>query len=269
MSREIMDLPSPPSDWRLKYGPHPLQVADLRLPPGPGPHPVAVTIHGGYWRARRDRHYFGHLAAALTARGLATWNIEYRRIGDQDGGWPGTLHDVAQAADHLPSLAREYALDLSRVITVGHSAGGQLALWLAGRRRLQEDDPLYSAHPLPLTGALSLAGVIDLCTAWEMGLSDRVVEEFLGGSPETVPERYASASPLELLPLGTPHVLIHGTADEDVPYSISQRYAAAAVKQGDKARLITLEGGDHFDLVDPRSAVWPTVLEAVAVLLAG
>jgi acetyl esterase/lipase len=267
MSRDILDLPAPLADWRLKYGPDTLHVGGLRLPQGPGPHPVVIVIHGGFWRARRDRQYMGHLASALTAEGFATWNIEYRRIGDSDGGWPGTFHDTGLAADHLRSLAREYALDLSRVISLGHSAGGHLALWLAARPRIPDDDPLYSASPLSLAGAVSLAGVADLCTAWDLALSEQVVETFLGGSPYTVPERYATASPFELLPLGVPQVLVHGTIDDDVPYSISLRYTEAARTRGDDARLATLEGMDHFALVDPHSPAWPTVLDAVRSLL--
>ncbi len=270
MSREIMDLPPPAADLRLAFGPHPLQVADLRLPSTPPPHPVVVMVHGGFWRARRDRAYMGHLCAALSGAGFATWNIEYRRLGHENGGWPGTFEDVALATDHLPVVAPLYELDLGRLIAMGHSAGGHLALWLAARHRIPAGAPLHAADPLPLRGAVSLAGVVDLCTGatLEMGEPDEhIVERFLGGTPESVPERYAMGSPFELLPLGLPQVLIHGTADEDVPYLLSERYAAIAAQLGDPAHLVTLPDMDHFAPVDPRSPAWQHVLEATRSLL--
>jgi acetyl esterase/lipase len=273
MSRDILDLPPPPADARLPYGPDPLQFGDLRLPSGPGPHPVVVVIHGGFWRARYDLEHAGHLCAALTARGLATWSLEYRRIGNSGGGWPGTFQDVALGLDYLRELAPAYDLDLERVVALGHSAGGHLALWLAGRHRVPADDSLRRASgtasrvPTRLRGAVSLAGVADLRRAWELRLSDNVVETFVGGSPERVPERYAGASPIELLPLGVPQALIHGTADESVPYEISQVYHEAAVARGDEATLVTLPGAGHFEVIDPRSEEWPLVVDATLRVL--
>src|SRR5215468_7306163 len=130
MSRDILTLPPPPYDLRVAYGKGDFQFADLRLPPGKGPHPVVIVIHGGFWRAAYDLVYAGHMSAALTRRGVATWNIEYRRVGHPGGGFPGTLDDVAAAVDHLAQIAPSHSLDLSRVIAIGHSAGGHLALWL-------------------------------------------------------------------------------------------------------------------------------------------
>jgi len=144
-SEDILTLPAPPADARIAYGPDPLQFGDLRLPTaasggGDGPFPLVVLIHGGYWRNRYDLAYFGHAAAALTATGFATWNIEYRRVGDAGGGWPGTLLDVAAATDYARTLAATQPIDLDRVVALGHSAGGQLAAWLAARRRLAPDE---------------------------------------------------------------------------------------------------------------------------------
>jgi acetyl esterase/lipase len=263
MSQDILELPPPPADERYPYGPEASQFAELRLPVGAGPHPVVVAIHGGYWRARYDLAYLGHVCAALTARGFATWNVEYRRLGQRGGGWPGTLQDVARAADALREVADRYALDLARVVTLGHSAGGQLALWLAGRHRIAADSPVAAANPLPLAGAVSLAGVLDLRRAWELRLSSQVTDELLGGSPERHPERYAAASPSELVPLGAPQVLLHGTADANVPFEISERYAEVAHAAGDSVELIVLPGAGHFEVVDPRSAEWPEVVAAV------
>jgi acetyl esterase/lipase len=226
-----------------------------------------IALHGGFWRAKYDLTYMGHLCAVLTVRGVATWNVEYRRIGNPSGGWPGTLQDVAQAADYLRMLAHGYSLDLERVVTLGHSAGGQLALWLAGRYRLPASDPLYSPSPLSLRAAIALAGVVDLQRAWELGLSDGVVETFLGGRPDTVPERFASSSPAQLLPLGVQQVLVHGTNDESVPFDLSRRYYTVAAELGDTISLYALPGVRHFEPVDPRCGEWQVVARAVVSML--
>ncbi len=267
MSQEIIDRPAPPADERIAYGPEHEQFGDLRLPTGDGPFPVVIGIHGGYWRNRYGLGYFGHVCATLAARGVATWNVEYRRLGDAGGGWPGTLLDVGAAADALRTLAPTYPLDLTRVVALGHSAGGHLACWLAGRARIPVESALHSADPLPLSGAVTLAGVLDLRRAWELRLSENVTEQLLGGTPDSVPERYAAASPYDLLPLGVRQVLVHGTADDSVPYEIGERYAARARQVGDGVELITLPRAGHFELVDPQSAEWPLVERAVLRLL--
>jgi len=266
-NRSILDLAPPPADARLPYGPDPLQFGDVRLPVGVGPHPVVVVIHGGFWRAQYSLEHIGHLCAALTAAGFATWNLEYRRLGDPGGGWPNTLLDVARGADYLREVSTRYPLDLNRLLAVGHSAGGHLALWLAARHRLAAENELHLDHPLPLRGAISLAGVSDLTSAWHLRLGNGVVGELLGGTPHTVPARYAAASPAELLPLGVPQALIHGAKDGNVPFSMSQTYAARARAAGDQATLIPLPGMEHFEPIDPRSEAWPIVLEAVRRLL--
>ncbi len=263
----ILTANPPSADARLRYGPDPLNFGDLRLPTGNGPHPIVIVIHGGFWRAKYDLEHTGHLCAALTDDGYATWNIEYRRIGNPGGGWPGTFEDVAIGAKHVRELASEYGLDLSRVITLGHSAGGHLALWLAGCHKISEGDPLYVDDPLPLAGVVSLAGVCDLRRGWELDLSKGIVGDFLGGSPGEVPERYGAASPAQLLPLGVRQALVHGTEDDNVPYEISEHYYENAVAAGDKVELVTLEGAGHFEVIDPGSKEWPSVVGAVRSLL--
>jgi len=256
-------------DARVHYGPDPLQFGDLRLPAGPGPRPVVVTIHGGFWRAAHDLTYLNGLCAALTAAGAATWNIEYRRIGQPGGGWPGTFHDAARAVDHLRALAPEHNLDLGRVVTLGHSAGGHLALWLAARGRIPAGDAVATPDgaPLPLKGAVSLAGVCDLRQGWDLGLGDGAVEALMGGPPAAYPERYATASPAALLPLGVPQTLIHGTDDDRVPVVVSQDYYAHATASGDDASLITLPATGHFEFTVEGSEAWRAIFRTAAPLL--
>ncbi len=252
---------------RSSYGADPLQFGELRLPAGDGSHPVAIVVHGGFWLNAYDLSLMTPMCASLTEAGIATWNIEYRRIGDGGGGWPGTLQDVALAADYLRDLAWGYNLDLRRVITIGHSAGGHLALWLAARGRISASDPLYRANPLPIRGAIPLAAVSDLKRGWEMGLGGGVVPKFIGGTPDEFPERYASASPAEMLPLGVPQILIHGARDDIVPIKISQEYQAAASARGDEVTLIPLPDAGHFQVIDPESPEWSPVMGAVLKLI--
>ncbi|WNG43429.1 alpha/beta hydrolase [Archangium minus] len=263
----MLETPAPPADLRIPYGDGTYQFGDLRLPPGEGPHPVVVVVHGGFWRAKYDLEHVGHLCADLTQRGYATWSLEYRRVGHPGGGWTGTFEDVARGTDHLRALADRYPLDLKRVVVLGHSAGGHLALWLAGRGRLKPGQPLYVEKPFALRGAVSLAGVVDLERAFALRLGDGIVESFLGGTPEQVPERYALASPAALLPLGVKQVLVHGAEDTTVPISLSAGYHARASALGDPVQLVSLPGAEHFEVIDPRAKEWPQIVEAVASLL--
>jgi len=265
VQESVLDREPPPADERIVYGDAPEQFADLRLPSGRGPFPAVAFIHGGFWRARYDLSHAGHLCAALTAAGFATWNLEYRRLGNEGGGWPGTFLDVASGLRKLFEIAPRLGIDPDRIVVKGHSAGGHLALWVAGLGRVAENSPLH-AEPLPLRAAVSLAGVIDLRLGWEMWLGDGVVRDLLGGPPEVVPERYAAASPADLVPLGVPQLLIHGADDEIVPLSISQRYADAAAAAGDDVTLLALPNTDHFQVIDPESPVWPGILAAVMPL---
>jgi acetyl esterase/lipase len=240
--QSILDLAPPPADARIAYGRAVSQFGDLRMPRGKGPHPAIIYIHGGYWRAKYDLTHAGHICAALTKAGYATWNLEYRRLGEPGGGWPRTMEDILKGAQYIKKL------NFAHVVAAGHSAGGQLALWLAAQR----DAP-------PLRGVTSLAGVCDLRRAWELKLSDNVVEQFMGGTPRQVPKRYDSASPIDLLPIKPPQHLLHGTADTHVPLEMSEGFAKASKN----AKLIRLEGAGHFELIDPRAKQWPTVLKSL------
>jgi acetyl esterase/lipase len=243
--QSILEIAPPKADVRLAWGRESNQFADLRVPKGSGPFPVVIYIHGGYWRVAYDLTHAGHLCAALTNAGYATWNLEYRRIGEAGGGWPGTMEDVLAGAQYLPKLAAKYNLNLDHVVAAGHSAGGQLALWLAAQ--------------MSLRGVTSLAGVCDLRRAWELKLSDTIVEQLMGGTPKQVPSHYAAASPIELLPIKTPQRLVHGSADTVVPFEMSEHFA----RKSKNARLIKLDGAEHFDLIDPRSKEWTTVQKSI------
>jgi acetyl esterase/lipase len=250
--REIMTLPPPPYDHKIAYGPGEFDFGYLRLPKSKGPHPVAVVIHGGFWRAAFDLEHSGHICAGLTRAGLATWSVEYRRIGHPGGGWPGTFEDVRRGAGHVRAIAAQYGLDASRVVAVGHSAGGHLALTLAADGQMR------------LRGVVSLAGVADLKRALELKLGSGVVADFMANA---LPADYQLASPIERVPLRTRVRLVHGDEDDIVPLEISRRFADAALKAGDDVKLVVLPGAGHFEVIDPRTKEWPLVERAVLELL--
>lgn len=264
---DIKKLPAPPpADGRMSYGREASQFGELRLPKTPGKHPVVIVIHGGCWFSEYDFTHIANFSAALTeVTGAATWTLEYRRVGQTGGGWPGTFQDVARGADYLRVLARTYPLDLKRVVVVGHSAGGQLGLWLAARDRMPKGSLFFAPDPLPLRGVVSLAGVTDLR---KFGTRcNGAVSKLLGGSAEELTERYRQTSPAELLPLGVPQSLIHGALDKIVPPDLSRDYVRAARARGDEAKLTILEQVGHFDLISPRSTAWPTIEIEVRALL--
>ncbi len=263
---------------RLAYSREDLQFGDLYVPQQSGPHPIVILIHGGYWRAHYGLDLMNSLAEDLAKRGYAAWNIEYRRVGNPGGGWPRTLLDVALATDYLHEIAPSYGLDLKKVVPIGHSAGGHLALWLAARPRIPffaQKNPLAvsqlsneeTATPLALAGAISLAGVVDLEMAWRLHLSNDAVVELLGGTIASVPERYAVTSPVAMLPLGISQVLIHGTNDDNVPIEVSQAYVKAARTVNDPITYIELEGVDHFDVIDPHSTAWALTIKELQKLV--
>ena len=266
---DVADLPRPPAHVRIEYGPDPLQFGELRLPDGGGPHPVVIVIHGGCWLAEYDLGYMAALADALTAGGVATWSLEYRRVGDEGGGWPGTFQDVAAAADFLRTIAPEYGLDLNRVAALGHSAGGHLALWLAGRSGLPADDPLRGGSPLPLAGVVSLAGIPDLAAYAAPSGCGAAVAELLGAEPDEVPERVRRGSPIAMVPLGVPLIMITGELDWIVPAEQAGEFAAEARREGDAAEVRVVEGAGHFELVNPAHPAFETVRAGVFELLGG
>jgi acetyl esterase/lipase len=273
-SGDILSLAPPPADRVVRYGEARSQFGELRLPSGgeAGRTPVVVVLHGGFWREQYSLSHIGQLCGALTREGWATWSLEYRRLGESGGGWPGTFLDVAGGLEALRTLAEEHALDLERVVTVGHSAGGQLALWLAARGGGRvpvgsEIAPSGEEEAPTVRGAVALAAVSDLRMAVRLGLSANVAAQLLGGGPERYPERYAAGSPVELLPLNGRTVLVHGESDEIVPVELSRAYWRQATGLGDEAELVTLGGAGHFEVIDPRSWAYASVRDAVKRVL--
>jgi acetyl esterase/lipase len=265
---EILTLSHPEPDARIHYGDDALQFGELRLPKGGGPHPVAIVLHGGCWRARYDIGHTRAFSEALRREGIAVWSLEYRRVGNSGGGWPGTFLDVAAGTDHLRTLASSHPIDLARVAAIGHSAGGHLALWLASRGSLGEQSEIRgSAEPLPLAGVVSLAGITDLRRAVEERVCDTMAAELLGGGPEDAASRYEEASPIERLPLGVPQRLVTGTLDTVVPPAFGEKYAAAARGKGDDATHTLVPGAGHFEVIAPGSEAFRVVLEATRALL--
>jgi acetyl esterase/lipase len=246
-AQDILRLPPPKADARIPYGKAPQQFGDLYLPHSPGPQPAVIFIHGGYWRSAYNLDHVGHLCAALARAGAAVWSLEYRRIGDPGGDWAGMSDDIVRGAQQLVPLGNRYNLDLKRVIAAGHSAGGQLALWLAAQQAVD------------IRGVVPLAAVSDLTRAYALQLDGGVVGELLGGSPDRVPQRYAAASPIELLPIPAPQRVVHGDADTIVPFEMSQRFAKASKN----AKLIPLAGMGHFELIDPRAKIWPVIQKKI------
>jgi acetyl esterase/lipase len=255
-TEDILTKIPPAADARLHYGPDPNQFGDLRLPHSKPPHPILIFIHGGFWRAKYDLSHAGHLCAALAKAGVATWNVEYRRVGNPGGGWPETFTDILQGQRCISQIAARFALDTRRGVVMGHSAGGQLALCLAARQ------------PRLLRGVVSLAGVVDLQRAWELHLSHDAVAGFLGGSPQQVPEHYKEASPMEISLSGVPQWIIHGTNDDTIPFEMSRHYVEVKRKRKEEVHLVEMPNTGHFELIDPTSQAWPRVQDTVKRILA-
>lgn len=266
-------LPKTLPDARIRYGEaSPVQFADLRLPrtpPPPGGFPVAVFVHGGGWLADWTKDYAAPFVEALTGAGLATWDLEFRRMGNRNGGYPETFRDVGLAADHLREVARSYPLDLNRVVAMGHSTGGHLALWLTGRHNLRPESPLFVPDPLPLKGVISLGGVNDLEHSLEFGGRADILTLLGATSATEAASLFNETSPLRLLPFGVPQVLILGTLEDDWRIEMTRAYAETAKRSGDVVRLLKPEGMDHFDVVDSFGPAFALIAPEVVALVHG
>jgi acetyl esterase/lipase len=256
---DVDALPATAPTLVQKYGADSLQYAELRLPAGKGPFPVVVVIHGGCWtKGLATLRNTAPIASDLTQAGVATWNIEYRQVGDSGGGWPGTFIDWGAAVDRLRELAKSYPLDLSRVVVVGHSAGAHAALWIAARHRLPADSPIRGTDPLAIHAAVAIDGPGDLTgfvgfDAQVCGAS--VVVPLMGGTPEEKPERYREASPQSLLPLGVPQYFVSAVV---LTLEKAREYQRIARSKGDRVEILLLHTG-HFELIAPGQQPWEAV----------
>jgi acetyl esterase/lipase len=252
-TEDILTRPQPSPDERVAYGGDPNQFIEVRLPRAKVPHAAVLNIHGGFWRARYDLTHAGHLCEALRGAGIASLNVEYRRVGNPGGGWPGTFEDIRSAYRFIRNHSR-FHLDLDRLAVMGHSAGGQLALCLG-------------AHDTSVRNVISLAGVVDLKRGFALHLSNDAVQEFLGGKPDAVPEHYHEADPLELA-IQARQWLLHGTDDDTVPPVFSRDYVREKKKSGESVELIEIPHASHFDMINPASDAWKQVLSTVQTAVA-
>jgi acetyl esterase/lipase len=260
---DVLTRVPPPADARVAYGADRNQFFDLRLPAPAkekksNSYPLIINIHGGFWRSRYNLDHASHLCAALTSKGMVTANLEYRRVGDQGGAWPGTFADIRSAYNFLLQNAQRYSIEPRKILVMGHSAGGQLALCLA-------------AHEPALSRVMSLAGVVDLRRAYQLHLSNDAVVEFLRGTPLEVPDHYRKADPMQLSIPKTHQSLVCGSADDVVPPEFSRDYVSSKRKKTGKEQedthLLEIPGAGHMDMVDPKSAAWKAIEETVLSLL--
>ena len=253
-------------DTAFHYGPAPSQLAELFLPKGRGPHPVVVLLHGGCFLKQYEGFaQTSALAGDLAGRGYAVWSVEYRKLGEPGAGYPGTFQDVGAAVDRLRAEAPKYHLDLGRVVAIGHSAGGHLALWAASRGRLPADSPLRVADPLKIGAVISLAGIGDLAgqgKVFALPCGDDTLDRLLDAAHRKAP--FADTSPAELLPTGAKVVMVHGVFDPVMPPYTGRNYVLRVQASGDKAEVVTIPDAAHFDLVIPTTPAWTRIVAILA-----
>ncbi len=260
---DLLARPRAPATRLVSYGPAKAQMGELFLPTGKGPHRVVVMIHGGCWQAEFGLELMDYLSADLQNRGFAVWNLEYRREGEAGGGYPGTFLDIANGLDELRILAPANGLDLRNVVVVGHSAGGQLALWAAARGHLPRTSALYRANPLAIAGVVSLAGIDDLADYHDSGPTacggPPTIDALTGPETTAHPNVYADTSPAALLPIGARQLIVSGRLDHIVPTPFADRYTVRARAAGDAVQEIEIQDAAHFELIDPTSDAWKQI----------
>ncbi len=255
--RDVDALPASAPALVSAYGSDPLQVGELRLPPGSGPFPVVIVVHGGCWtKGFATWKNTAPLASALTDMGYATWNIEYRQMGDPGAGWPGTFRDWAAATDHLRILAKTQPISLKRVAVVGHSAGAHGALWIASRPHLPPHSEIGSKRPLPIAVAVGIDGPGDITSfvGFDATICRKpVIAPLIGGLPADRRERYRLASPAENLPTKAREYLVTSTV---LTPEAGERYRSLAAAKGQTVHVLNARDGGHFDIIAPGSAAW-------------
>jgi acetyl esterase/lipase len=254
-------------DAKIGYGDDPLQFGYLRLPVGDGPHPVVAFVHGGCYLSQFDIRHAGLAEQALADAGYAVWSIEYRRVGDDGGGWPNTFLDVAAGVDHLRELSDQYGLDLDRVYSVGHSAGANMALWVAARPEVSPSSDVHTENPLPIAGVLALAPAATLAAFHEANVCGGVIDGLMGGSPEQVPERYAAVSPMRIMPR-VPQRLVVGAFDSSWGPSGRVYFEMASNMPGIEVTLVEAPESGHFEMIAPMTSTWAIVLSELEALTA-
>lgn len=268
--QEYMVLDGPEPSLTLSYGGGDSQKVEVFLPAGEGPFPVAVLIHGGCWSLEygglRQMH---DIAGGLAAQGIAVWNVEYRRVDEAGGGYPGTYLDVAHAVDLLAEQAAALHLDTRRVVAIGHSAGGELAQWLAGRSRLPQGSPLFAPQFLPIREVIGLGSLADLRAERRLlrKTCARSQTELTGLATTDRPDPFVDTNPLDLLPNGSHTVLFHGSRDHQVPPPVGRRAAQRLRAAGDQAEVVVLPGASHFDEVAFHRPAWQQILPRVRIAL--
>ncbi len=266
--KEVNSFEKVPFDYMVPYGEEELQIGELRTPLTQDTFPLVIFIHGGCWLSAYNLDYLSAVAGDLVKEGYAVWTPEYRRVGDEGGGYPNTFKDVQASVDFARTLADIYPLDLENVVIMGHSAGGHLALWLASQNNLSDKSRLYNPNPLPVKGIISLAGITDLAAYDKVGNDcSMAVVELMGGKANDMQSRYTKCSPIHLLPSNIPTRLIQGAVDNIVPADQGETYAAKAKAAGDDAQVINIEGGGHFDMVSPHSAAWKVIKSELKLMM--
>lgn len=261
---DVRKLPATTPTLIDHYGPDALRIGELRMPQGKGPFPLVIVIHGGCWTKGFDTvRGTAPMASALTAKGVATWNMEYRQIGDTGGGWPGSFADWAAGADHVRALAKRYPIDVKRVVVVGHSAGALAALWVAARPKTAKTSVVRGAKPLVVRAAVAIDGPGDLepfIGADQAICGAPVITQLMGGTPKDVPDRYRDGSPFRALPLGLPQTLVASTV---LNPKDAETYRAAAAAKGDAVTVVTTPDSDHFNIIAPGEPQWAAVEAAI------
>ncbi len=268
--KDILALPHGMATAKIPYGPGPQQFGELWIPSTRGPYPLLVMIHGGCWRADLPGlELQTPLSEALASRGWAVWNLEYRRLGHDGSGYPGSFQDVGNGIDAIKTFAAARRIDLGRVVFMGHSAGGHMAAWAAGRAKLPPSSPLYTRSPLRPSAVVTLAGINDL-EGYRKNGPDAC------GGPDTIdrltgwgargPAAYLDTSPLALLPLDQGQMVVSGARDPIVPAAFGEAYGSAAMKAGDPVQVMTIQGAGHFELIDPKSEAWRSLYPVIDAL---
>jgi acetyl esterase/lipase len=263
--KDLTSRPRPTGAIRLAYGPEKAQFVDLWLPAGKGPHQVVVLVHGGCWQSSYGLDLMDWAADDLRRRGVAVWNIEYRRLGEPGGGYPGTFQDVGKAMDLLGASAGKYGLKLDQVVAIGHSAGGHLALWAAARSRLPNASPLRTADPQRIDAVIAIGGLGDLQSPSDACGGADTVAQLIGPASKARPDPLSDTSPVSLEPFKARQILVHGSLDKIAPTAFGIAYRDKARTRGATVELTVVEGQSHFDLIAPGTLAWERTIRPLAM----